>query len=379
MDINKFMKNSYGLKGNPFKDYVARAKWLQTWVNRDQELKAWKKTISSSGKFEKNHISFIIGDYGTGKTLSLLKIVEESQRQDTLLTAYFNFQAEEKSRKPGLDLMLRLLKGFPYDRLKKGRSPASLKRAINSLPDDLDEVKRVTMKMYFGDGPERNLAQYFLSGQIVPTKSDLKMLGILRKIQSVEIAKEYLAGALWLAKKLGYSTLLIAMDEFEYLFSLIPKPQRTIYLALLRGLYDFPVGLDLNIGEIANIALFIATSQDGWRKLNDMEKEEMGKGGPIQPLLSRVDRKYTLKSFTRLETEELIKKRLRYDRISERYRRQPLIPFDKSFVGFIFANAKGELRHTIFLCSHILDAGLEKGVKLLDDKFAALVLKERNL
>lgn len=89
-------------------------------------------------------------------------------------------------------------------------------------------------------------------------------------------------------KNLGYKSLLLAIDEFEYLFSLVSKSQYSIYLALLRGLYDFPIGLNINSNKVANMVFFIAISEDGWTKLKDLEKREISQGGPIIPLLERV-------------------------------------------------------------------------------------------
>jgi hypothetical protein len=212
-----------------------------------------------------------------------------------------------------------------------------------------------------------------------PTQSHLKKLGVLRKISDIDIAKEYLAGFLAFLKKLDYKTLLLAVDEFEYLFSLVTRSQHNIYLALLRGLYDFPTGLSIRIpsGSMANMAFFIAVSEDGMRRLQEMEKEEDSIGGPIQPLMDRIDDTIMLGLFDKKLTEEVVEKRLKFNRIKGKFEDTPLIPFTEGFVDFVFSKTNGELRGIITICGQVLDAGLEKGVSVLDEVFARKALEER--
>lgn len=376
MKVEKVIEEKYGLKGNPFLDDIAREIWLSTWVNREEQLEEWTKIISNAISSTKNYIAFIIGDYGRGKTLSLLKIIDESRKHREILPTYLNFKGEEKS-KPGLDFMFRIFKSIDFDEIRKGKKKNDLENAIESLPDDLDEAKTILIKIYFGE-EERKLALYFLRGELKPTQSQLKKLEVLRKIDSVDIAKEYLFGFLGFIKKLGYSTLLLAVDEFEYLFSLVPKAQQSIYLALLRGLYDFPLGVSKKVNDIANMAFFIAISESsGWNRLKEMEKKEASIGGPIEPLLDRVDTKTILGVFDKKQTRELIERRLSYNRIEGKYEDNPLIPFSDDFVEFIHEKTGGLPRAIIVRCSHVLDVGLAGGVSLLNKEFARRALEER--
>ena len=224
----------------------------------------------------------------------------------------------------------------------------------------------------------QNMALYFLiRGEFKPTRTDLRQLGIIRKIDDIDIAKEYLAGILNLLKALGFQTLLLAVDEVEYLFSLVPRPQQSIYLALLRGLFDFPVGMTKEIGDIAKIAIFLAISEDGYRRLREIEHEEMASGGPTRPLLDRVDVETRLSPLTKEYAKELIIKRLHFNRIEGRYTDQPLIPFDETFIDFIWELTQGVPRDIIEKCNQVLDAGIEKGVPHLDRETAEALLRER--
>jgi len=273
--------------------------------------------------------------------------------------------------------MFRIFKSINFDDTRKDNKKNDLENAIESLPDDLDDTKTILKKIYLGE-EERKLALYFLRGELKPTQSQLIKLEVLRKIDSVDIAKEYLFGFLGFIKKLGYSTLLLAVDEFEYLFSLVPKTQQSIYLALLRGLYDFPLGVSKKVNDIANMAFFIATSESsGWYRLEEMGKKEASTGGPIEPLLDRVDAKTILGVFDKEQTRKLIESRLRYNRIKGKYGDKPLIPFTDDFVEFIHEKTGGLPRAIIVRCGHVLDVGLAERISLLDKEFARKALEER--
>ena len=114
-------------------------------------------------------------------------------------------------------------------------------------------------------------------------------MGIRRKMADVDIAIEYLMGLLFLIKKSGYPNLVIALDEFEYLFSLVPKNSQPIYLALLRRLYDLRSRIPEDLREMtSNILMFIAISADGERRLNEIQDIEQSTGGPSVPLKRRI-------------------------------------------------------------------------------------------
>ena len=398
---SKFLEKRYGLKETvkrAFSDKTARKKQIEWWIDREDALREWRKIIEKSTSLSKNFIVFIIGSYGRGKTLSLLKVIDEAERFKEIYPSYLNFKGEEKS-KSGLDFIFRIFKSIDFHKLKNEKTDEELIDANDRIPESFEEAKKILSKICFGEvdkyyqqklftgkiqtrvrskkNEQSNLALFFLRGEIKPTTSQLKQLDIIRKIENIDIAKEYLSAVLCFLKNLGYKTLLLAIDEFEYLFSLVPKSQHSIYIALLRGLYDFPTGFTLEPDDIANMVFFIAISEDGWNSLQEMEKEEISIGGPTVPLLDRVDATTTLGVFDINETKQLIIKRLRYNRVNGRFEDQPLIPFTEDFVDFIYQQTNGEPRAIIVRCGQVLDAGLAERISLLDRDFARRVLEER--
>lgn len=384
--MHEFMRKYYGLKKDPFEDWIAIEEHVKMWVDREEHLKKWKEILEKAVTQHRNFIKFIVGSYGRGKTLSLFKIIDEAKKYPQIFSAYLNFKGEERS-KPGLDFIFKIFKSIDFKKILDDKTGNEIKAAIENIPESFEEPKTILKKIYLKLFNEQSknqeklskLALYFLRGEIKPSKSELRELEVLRKIDMIDIAKHYLAAILCFLKNLGYNTLLLAVDEFEYLFSLVPKTQHAIYIALLRGLYDFPIGLTPSISreKIANMVIFIAVSEDGWESLRNLAEREASIGGPTVPLMERVGEHFVLDTFNKEQTRELIEKRLSYNRIKGKFEDQPLIPFTEDFVDFIYEITKGEPREVIVRCDHVLDAGLAERVKLLDRKFAERVLRER--
>lgn len=378
MSKDQFMEKQYGLEKNPFLDTIAREKWLQTWVNREEQLDVWRRVISELGSEERNHVIFVIGDYGAGKTQSLLKIVDEANKSKYILSSFLNFRGEQRPSNPGLDFMFRIIQSIDFNRLEKIKSREEIISAINEISIEFDEVAATLNQCWAEEPYIRRLSRYFITGQTKPTKTELREIGIIRKIDNIDIAKEYFAGILYLLMSLGFKSLLLAVDEFEYLFSLVTRPQQSVYLALIRGLFDFPLGINIpiDIKKMARVALFLGISEDGFRRLKEIENEEIAIGGPTRPLLDRATTT-VLAALDKVSTRLIIEKRLRFNRKSGIFEDKPLIPFDDSFVNYIWELSRGSPRQIIWNCSQVLDAGIEHGVPILDKETAERLLRER--
>ena len=390
---DKFLKEKYGLKEEVIEDFsrtTAERKDLKFWTNREDELQEWTNILKKSMEIQKNFIAFIIGSYGRGKTLSLLKIIDEAEKNysDSIFPVYLSFKGEEKPSKPGLDFIFRIFKAINFERLVEKKSNEDVVNAIKDIPESFDEPKRILKAIYryrtqtllqgtISKDKKVKIALYFLRGEVKVSTAQLKELGIMRKIESIDVAKEYLAAILCFMRNLGYKSLLLAIDELEYLFSLVSKTQYSIYIALLRGLYDFPMGLDIESDKLANMVFFIGVSEDGWSKLQEIEKKEISEGGPTRALMRRIDVETTLLNFDRKNTEKLIKKVLSYNRITGKFEKDPLIPFTKDFVDYIYEITEGLPSAIKVRCAQVLDAGLADKVPLLDRKYAQKVLEER--
>jgi len=372
-----FMEEEYGLRESPFKRRVATDQELPTWVDREEELRRWTKVLEDSVKNpHTNFLVFIIGDYGTGKTLSLFKISNEAKKFERIYPIYLNLISEQRPKNPGLDFLQRIFREIKFE-------------AIRVKTDDLNYLKKffpepatIFETIYFSNDEEiKRLCLTFLRGEIKPTQSQLRTMRVLRKIDDVEIAKEYLKATLYLLNCSGLSTLVVTIDEFEYLFSLVPKPSQSIYLALFRELVDLHKSIEEEElrGKIANIAFFVGISEHGWGKLKELEKIETSTGGPIIPLMERVNDVVTLGPLNKEYSKALIERRLSFNRVKGTYEQDPLIPFTQDFVDYIYKLTQGNPRDIIVRCEYVLDAGIERRVRRLTAEFAREVFKEKGL
>lgn len=373
--IDEFMGEEYNLKSNPFTGYGSTREDLIFWVNREEEIEIWKKIIEESLSNPTHHyISFIIGDYGMGKSLSIYKIEKLCEEYKNVFPITFALLGEEKMKKPGLDFIQRIFKFVDFNKIKITEQQVEKLNVISK------EVGNIYYKIFFSDEETKTLAFYFLSGQLTPNQSQMKKLGVIRKINDIEIAKEYFRGFLYLLKIARYSTLALLIDEFEYLFSLVSTPaQRDVYFALLRGLYDLPTRI--NSENLANMVFFLAVSNEEYRKLElSKEAAETKKvEGPVIPFMRRA---YMAKELSPLEkeyVEDLIELRLKYNSVKKRFEKDALIPYMEDFVDFIWKDTAGKPGDIIYKCGHILDVGMEHRVPKLNKEFAIKALKERGI
>jgi hypothetical protein len=223
---DKFFQKQYKLKNKKeaietFKDDVAKTKHLPLWVDREEESNKWNSIIKEASEIDKNYIVFIIGNYGRGKSLSILKILDETKRYPNILSVYLNFLTEE-AQPTALSFLFRIFKNLDFYKLSKGKKYGQIKSAIDKIPPQYNEVKKILHRIYFGpqkseqatlfndnvdykikDKSDINKnALFFLRGEIKPSSSQMKELGISRKIDKIDLGKEYLAGVLFFIKNL---------------------------------------------------------------------------------------------------------------------------------------------------------------------------------
>lgn len=366
--VDSFQEEKYKLARNPFTGYRATRDDLKLWVNREKEIENWKRAIGESlSNPTNNYISFIIGDYGMGKSASIYKIEEICKEFKSVFAVAFGFLGEEKVKNPGINFIQRIFKFVDFSKI------TPKKQQIERLIIISEEARNIYFKIFFGNNEEKKLAIYFLRGQITPNKSQLERLGLLRKINDIETAKEYLQGFLYLLKMAGYDTLILMIDEFEYLQSLVPKSQRDIYFALLRGLYDLPLKISDEV--TANMLFFLSISEHEFRKMEE-SKEIMG---PVIPLMRRVYLKNRLTPLKEQNVRELVELRLKYNRVSKRFEKDPLIPYTEDFLKFIWKRTGGKPGDIILDCGQILDLGIKQRVTIIDKEFAIKALSGTNV
>jgi len=360
MSVRSYLEEVYNLKVNPFESITDPTVDM---AGRLSEKSAWTEAIESRRGSPANAIHFIVGDFGSGKTLSLHKITQQYTDDPEILAIFMKMLPEDKVSKFGVDFIRRIFRGVHIEVFKQFDL-----QDIEALRQVYPEPARIFSRIVLGDDE----ARLFLQGEVSPTAAQLSKLGVRRKIDRTDIAKEYLLGFLFLVKNTGIRTLLLAVDEVEYVFSQMRGANISLVFNTLRDFYDLldsPAARQLP-SRPANIVFFLGISSGGWNRLKDLSRREQTEGGALQALMSRFSKVIELSSLNEDETRQLIELRLRRNRVTGKYEDRPLIPYDKSFVEYVSGLSLGNPREIVKYCDYALEEGLKVKAELLDRDFA---------
>ncbi|OIN98161.1 hypothetical protein AUJ67_09105 [Candidatus Desantisbacteria bacterium CG1_02_49_89] len=368
--MKSFMESEYKLKVDPFDNKVDLSAPM---AGRKKEKEAWSQIIRQRTGQRGNSFNFVIGDYGFGKSFSLYKIYEEVKKKyENVIPIFITLLPEDTIRKFGLEFIQRIFSKFEMKDFKRILSKVR-KEDFDHLKSLLPEPAIIFEKVRKGN----DLAFVFLRGDKVIDAKEMHALGVGRKLDSTDRAKDYLLSFLYLLKKAGLDSLLLAIDEVEYIFSQMRGSKISLAFNTLRGIHDLQ---SLELGETANMIFFFGISIDGWRRLTvDLQKREKSQGGPIQPFIDRKDNVITLEPLSKEETKELIKLRLKQNRTTGIVGEKPLIPFNDEFVGYVFDLTKGRPRDIVRRCDIVLLEGLEQKITLITVTFAKKVYESHGL
>jgi hypothetical protein len=372
--MDDFLKKTYKLKDYPFdKDIPDDTIIERAWVNREIEIQKIFDLIQKSKQTKKNSIFVLIGDHGMGKTSTLKKVILESKGKE-IFPIFINLRSPQRIKNPGPDLIFKIFRNTKFSDLK-----VTLKDI--ELIDCHSDVKNLFKTILF-ENEFQDIAAAYIKGETKLSQKELKKIGVIRKLEDFDILKEYLEAFLIILKTAGFSTLLVAFDEFEYLFSLVAPKDQSIYLALFREIYDMPsFNNAINEGRSAIVVTIWGTSEDGWTRFDELSfgKSKNRSADPASAaLLRRIkNNRILLGPFNKQLTEDLIKKRLSIARIGESPRTSPLIPYTNDFVDFIYKQTSGRLDVILLYCEIALEAGLAKQIKEINAEFAKQAIKEK--
>src|SRR5258706_6109855 len=92
--MSSFLESKYHLRHDPFPTPVATA--VDPMVGRDPEFDRWKEIIARYTGGTANSSNFIIGDYGTGKTLALYKLQAHVEEDSSVQPIFLRLLPEDK-------------------------------------------------------------------------------------------------------------------------------------------------------------------------------------------------------------------------------------------------------------------------------------------
>lgn len=360
------LEKLYNLKANPFSQranpdapIVGRAKERQTWAN------ILDSTIGQRG----SSLNFIQGDYGLGKTHSLYQIQKLCNLRDDVTSVFMKLLLEDSAKSFGQDFIRRIFKNLPEDAMRK-LATAEPKGIPPKREAHFDAIRKFAAGTapYYEALAEGSIGAAALRKAKMPSP------------KTAEVITEYLAALLVMLNSVGIRSLVLLVDEAEYMFSQLNAKKSALVLNTVRAIYDIPdtpnLGLHL---DSANIIFFFGLSTSGANALERMEKIEAHVGGPIKPLLSRVSTTIGLTFLDEAETKDLVAEYLHTDRATKSRKKKPLIPYDDGFVKFVYELTDGHPRKIIERCDYVLQQGLRDGVGTLTRKYAERVLDGLNL
>jgi len=367
---DSFLKSKYRLKRDPF---ASRVDLTAPMADRKDEQRRWAEVIDRRKGLSGNSLNFIVGDYGLGKSYTLYQIGEQFKRDKEILRLYLKFLPEDTVQRFGLDFIMRIFRGLQPKSIPARLPKGSFDKVATLFPDIA-----IVLEKYLSDD---ELAIAFLRGDRPLTTTELRNLGARRKLASTEVAKDYLLALLYLLRRARILTLLLLVDEVEYVFSQMTGAKIANVFNTLRDLYDLPQSPQaLEFGQpLANIVFFFGISRAGWTRLNDLEKREQRRGGPFQPFLDRKEEIIELQPLDLVEASVLIELRLHRDRVKGVVLDKPLIPYTEDFVEYIYRLTRGNPRHIVERCDLVLLDGLRDMVPELTKAYAKQVLELHGL
>ena len=392
--------DKYNLQRNPFSGSVPRDK-INFIVERGNEVKDVSWTISSALEGVSTH-SIIVGGYGNGKT-HLLRYVERilsnNQDNEEILAVYVNTPGESfKSlycsiiHGLGQAFMKRMAWNYLGYLCRKGleegnptyleqadrekifealnNDPYSIKKLVEEgkilLPQLIDEAKKfVSSRVLLVDFTTAFLhlilkeywflAWKWLCGEDIPY-TQRRELELSMSITSDERALRSFLSLKRLLHDLGYSVIVLLIDEFEVIEALPTRAKQKI-LNEIRHLIDLtPSGF----------CILLSCAPEIWRSiLSD-----------YHAFTERFTHVIFLKPLDKEDLQKLMIAYLSKERISNTPNEDPFHPFTEDTLDFLLRNGMGNIRQTLKLCQLAVDLGLRQGKKRLDARSIKSLLSQ---
>ncbi|MFA5267961.1 MAG: BREX system ATP-binding domain-containing protein [Methanoregula sp.] len=378
LTLKKKDYSKYGLLGNPFPFSGVPDEHPNVYIGQDDVLEKINSVLSSTVlSSQSNHI-IVTGSYGNGKshTLKFIKahirdqfsersqtpicIGYVSQPGENFIDIYTKFMydlgysfvkhlshkylgliayemskdglIEEKIRKgqgwkqiEKGDVLISDIVPTAIQRLNEGIKFVDYTRAFIAL--SYEENSIYSWEWLCGEGVEYNKRQELSLGKNINDTNSIRAFSALK----------------FILKELGYSSLVLLIDEFEYIESLPPMKKQKL-LNSLRHI------IDLN-GE--GLSLIIACAPEVWQNIV----------AEYHAFSERVGKEANLKPMDQEKIRMLLVSYLNNKRIK---RNNSPIPFTDESIEQIFIHSQGNTRRVISLCSQALDSSLDFNKRYID-------------
>jgi len=368
----------YGLRRNPF-DTFSHSHEM---ADRKEEWKRTTKSLASAFEDRSPRFFILLGDYGEGKSYTLEKIYRWLSRTKKERTGVFVIyvksdvlyqrplaimESEPRWQKFGLNFITRV-----FDNIKREELVAVLQKS------NLKEFSSPYLKVFNGIRKNEDTAFRYINGDKLTT-AELKTLGVRSGLsdsaQGIELFFEFLK----VIQLAGYNNLLLLLDEFEYITSVLGEKKITQILNTFREIFDsFGYYSDRLHGRMAKPIFVFAISPGGWDRLEELEESARKKtgGGGIAPFMERVQKRdiIRLKPFALEDTLELVS--LRLSEVREKKLEDAYFPFAEDTIEYVHSVSFNKPRNVIQYCGILLEDAIEEGLAIITAKDAQRILEK---
>lgn len=378
LTLKKKDYSKYGLEGNPFPFSGVPDEHPSVYIGQDDVLEKINSVLSSTVlSAQSNHI-IVTGSYGNGKshTLKFIKthlrdqfsersqtpicVGYVSQPGENFIDIYtkfmydlgYSFVKHLSHKYLGLVAFQMSKDGLIEEKVRKGQGWKEIEKGAVLLSDIVptaiqklnDGIKYVDYTRAFialsyeensvyswewlcGEGVEYSKRQELSLGKNINDTNSIRAFSALK----------------YILKELGYASLVLLIDEFEYIESLPPMKKQKL-LNSLRHI------IDLN-GE--GLSLIIACAPEVWQNIvaeYHAFSERIGKEANLKPL----------------DQEKIRMLLISYLNNKRRKRNNTFTPFTEESIECIFMHSQGNTRRVISLCSQALDFSVEFNKQYID-------------
>ncbi len=363
----------YFLRENPF---IADSPDF-TIVDRLKVMSDVSGLVSDYFEAEAPGIIALLGDYGIGKTFTLLNI-EERLRKGTFL------------KNGGAQVYPAYMKALPQDSIAKYvlyvyqsivaalgiETFISLLEEARTLSEEADlGIARVlkgvspalTNALIRLDSGHRDEAWAYLSGESVPS-STLKRLKLASRIDNNARALSMLLEILKLLSMIGKKGILLMIDEWEYVFTATGGKRGIQLHTAFKEIYDRVQEAKFRGAKLAALVFLFACTPKAWEENIPNLIGSVGSGG-IEPFWQRIARTYPIPPFDPHDTRDMIEKRLSARRTKPTKER--LLPFTEDAVIKIHESSQGVPRRILKRCAFLLEEAVIQEKDSIDGAFVA--------
>ena len=362
---------NYGLKANSF--LIERQDLPM--VNREENLDTIRAIIREYVQENASAIMVIFGDYGMGKSFTLQNLLkrfkdnEEWVGQGSHLYPIF-LKSMEPEQKGAYLVNL-------YRQIMKSIMESGIKQLVGSVKDPaINKLFEIIQMAAQGD----QAANDWLIGRNISAK-DKERLRVVFKVTDYNEVPDLIFELLEIIKASGFQSLVLLIDEWEFLMSIVSKPKLFAVVRELQRLYDtFGEKSQDWRDKHASLITIIASSEGAWLKFMDVTQEEAsrsGGGSTIITFLRRINTKgrVELAPLTSNHIAELLTTRMLPDRLYG-YENKGIWPFTSDYTDLMERVTHGIPSRVLSYSSLVLSEGRKRGKLEIDAPFAEEILKE---